>query len=254
MKFDAWTLLLQAINVGLLLWLLQRFLYKPINDLIVERQRAAAQLNAEAQAASARVETERDALANERARLAAGREQQLAESLGVAQQQRDAMLAAAAAEVARRTQAASDALAQERQTAVESLQSETAALAVAVARRLLERLPSGALLELFLDDACAQLQALPGSERAALGAVGSTPLAVELLTPTALDDEARQRCRQRLRSALEREVDCEFCVDEELLAGIELRFKYLRIRNHWAADLERVRRELIADEHTPPSA
>ena len=46
MKIDWWTLGLQAVNVLILVWLLSRFLFKPVAAIIAERQQAATRLEA----------------------------------------------------------------------------------------------------------------------------------------------------------------------------------------------------------------
>ncbi|AOH87284.1 hypothetical protein AWL63_24355 (plasmid) [Sphingomonas panacis] len=49
MHIDWWTLALQAINVLILVWLLARFLYRPVMKVIADRQAAADALLSEAQ-------------------------------------------------------------------------------------------------------------------------------------------------------------------------------------------------------------
>jgi F-type H+-transporting ATPase subunit b len=42
MKIDWWTLGLQTINILVLVWILSRFLFRPVSDMIAARQAAAA--------------------------------------------------------------------------------------------------------------------------------------------------------------------------------------------------------------------
>ena len=58
MKFDWWTFLLQTINVAVLIWILQRFLFKPIQTLIMQRQQAIQQSTDAAIAAKQQAEQE----------------------------------------------------------------------------------------------------------------------------------------------------------------------------------------------------
>src|SRR6516162_2859657 len=60
MQIDWWTLGLQAVNALVLIWLLARFLYRPVVDAIAARQQAAGKLLADAQAAKAAAESERE--------------------------------------------------------------------------------------------------------------------------------------------------------------------------------------------------
>ena len=52
MHFDWSTLILQTINVLVLLWLLRRFLFRPVAAIIAQRQAAAEKLLADAAAAT----------------------------------------------------------------------------------------------------------------------------------------------------------------------------------------------------------
>ena len=53
MRIDWWTLALQAINVVILVWLLARFLFRPVMGAITARQTAMDQLLADAESAKA---------------------------------------------------------------------------------------------------------------------------------------------------------------------------------------------------------
>lgn len=244
MKIDLWTLSLQAINVLILLWLLRHFLFKPIQQVLTQRQDNAARLSAQTQAALAAAEQERKQLAAERAGLAQTREQTLAEARVSAQHERQALLDAAAAAAAQLTAASRKALAGERAEAAQTLQQDLAGLAVDIARQLLQRLPRADVEQAFIDGACAQLAALTPEQRASLGADGDSALEAEIISDTALDAAAQQHCRERLQTLLGRAVTARFLVDPSLLAGIELRFRHHLIRNSWAADLERIRATL----------
>ena len=60
MHIDWWTLGLQTVNAVVLIWLLAHFLFRPVADAIAGRQKAAGQLLADAKAAKAAAEGERD--------------------------------------------------------------------------------------------------------------------------------------------------------------------------------------------------
>jgi F-type H+-transporting ATPase subunit b len=60
MQIDWRTLGLQTVNALVLIWLLAHFLFHPVVDAIAARQKAAGQLLADAQAAKAAAEDERE--------------------------------------------------------------------------------------------------------------------------------------------------------------------------------------------------
>ena len=62
MRIDWWTLALQAVNVLILVWLLGRFLFRPVMDAIAARQASAQALLDEAREAKDRAQAEAQAL------------------------------------------------------------------------------------------------------------------------------------------------------------------------------------------------
>ena len=77
MQIDWWTLGLQAVNALVLIWLLAHFLFRPVVYAIAARQKAVGQLLADAKAAKAAAEGERDKAEAEIARLAEHRSEAL---------------------------------------------------------------------------------------------------------------------------------------------------------------------------------
>src|SRR5215813_13345337 len=98
MQIDWSTLGLQTINAVVLIWLLAHFLFRPVVDAIAARQKAAAQLLADAKAAKAAAESERDKAAAETVRLAEHRGEALKAVETEAAAEKSALLATAQAE------------------------------------------------------------------------------------------------------------------------------------------------------------
>src|SRR5260370_33352151 len=98
MKIDWWTLGLQAVNAIVLIWLLAHFLFRPVVNAIAAPQTAAGQLLADAKAAKAAADSERDKAAAEAARLAEHRSEPLKAAEAEAATARSALLAMAPAE------------------------------------------------------------------------------------------------------------------------------------------------------------
>ncbi|MGA9847891.1 MAG: hypothetical protein WBQ45_09645, partial [Roseiarcus sp.] len=74
MRIDWWTLALQTVNVLILIWILSRFLFRPIVGIIEERRAAAAKLLTDAEAQKAGAIAARKAAEAEAASIAAGRD------------------------------------------------------------------------------------------------------------------------------------------------------------------------------------
>jgi F-type H+-transporting ATPase subunit b len=239
MKIDWWTLSLQAVNVIVLLWVLQRFFFKPVLAIIAERQQATQKMMSDASAAKERADQERVALEAERAQLTDGRERVLAAVQVEAQKAREAMMAQAREDVKQLMEASHTTLQRERSEAAVAVRREAAALAGDIARRLLERFSHQSLNRWFIEGACHQLSTLAPTELALLSQ-DDTEAKVNVASADPLRNDDREFLRSSLHAVLGREAPASFAVDSTLIAGIELRFRHMIIKNHWAADLENI--------------
>ncbi|CAJ9947389.1 ATP synthase F0 subunit B [Burkholderia pseudomallei] len=115
MRIDWSTLALQTVNVVVLVWLLSRFLFRPVSDIIAKRQAAARKLIDDASRERDAAHAERERARAERASLAAARDDALKDALAQAAAERERLIAAARADAqalrdAARAQADADAV------------------------------------------------------------------------------------------------------------------------------------------------
>lgn len=243
MTFDWWTFLLQTVNALVLVWLLARFLFRPVSRIITERQATAhAALDQaeaarkEAEAALAQAQKERDAVAAARADMIAAAQEEAAK-------QERAMLAEArkSAEKARAETEAE--LSRLRETEAQHWQAEAAALAVDMTERLLGRLPGGARTRDFVEGLAVAVAKLPQMTRDRIGRDG--PAVLHAAGPLGGDEQAL--VSERLAAVLGRPVALRFETDATLIAGLELDTPHAIVRNSIRADLERIAQEVARD-------
>jgi F-type H+-transporting ATPase subunit b len=231
MSIDWWTLGLQTINFLVLVWLLQRFLYRPVLAVIARRQAEIAGLIGEAGAAKQAAEKLEQDLEAQRSAIAAERERALAQARASAESERKQILAKAKVDADALIADARRALEQERSEAVVAMQKTAAALGVEVAQKLLATAPAPALSS-FLDGACSAIAAMPPEQRAGLlRATGAAPVRVITARKLSAADEAS--CRTRLEALLGNGAAIGFADDPALIAGIEIHFPSLVLRNTW---------------------
>jgi F-type H+-transporting ATPase subunit b len=238
---DGWTLGLQAINVIVLIWILSRFLFRPVADIIKARQAAAQKLLDEAAHARADAEDARAAAQAEKQRQTEARDARVREAQAEAESTARAALETARAEAAALVQ---DARADsERLRSSERLERErqAAGLAVDIAAKLLERLPPGLLIESFAAGLAQELRALPESARREIGA------GARLLVSHPLRDVERARVTAAVEGALGRPVELTFAVDPGLIAGLEIETPHAKVDNNFREDLRRIREEFARE-------
>jgi F-type H+-transporting ATPase subunit b len=237
MRIDLWTLALQTVNVLVLVWLLARFLFRPVATVIAARREAADKLLREAQAQGQKTANEAASLAHERDGLAADAQRMLAEAHAAAQAERTTLLQNATETAARLQAGAQQAIARDRQSMREALEREAADLALTISTRLLQRVPPRALNRAFVDTLAETLSTHPA--RSALATAE-----LEFRSAVPLDDTARADTRAILTRALGAPPRINFRTDPTLLAGIELAAPSMLIRNSWRADLDRITQSL----------
>jgi len=238
MTLDWPTLALQTINVLVLIWLLQKFFWRPVSGMIEQRRAAAqtmldgaAKKRDEAQAAAAEIAATRAGFAQERQAI-------LAAAAAEAAQHHAAALAAETVEIQAQETAARERLAAGQRTAEAAWRQQAGALAVDIAGKLAARLNGAAVQAAFLEWLAADLAAqhVPAGE----------PLTLVSAAPLSPAEQAA--CAQRLATTLGTGPQLSFQADPSLIAGLELRGPTLLVRNSWRADLDRILAELAHDK------
>ncbi|WP_304305698.1 F0F1 ATP synthase subunit B [Pseudacidovorax intermedius] len=243
MSFHWTTFAFQLVNVVVLLAILQRFLFRPLADVIARRQAQTAAAVQAADAAKAQAEmAARQAEAETQATLNA-RQQLLAAAQADAQAQRAELLTQARAEAARivaegQALAEQDAAARERRT-----WDHARALAAGIATRALGAQPTAP--EGYAQRLADALQSMPGPERQALLAGGH----LRLVAPRPLTDDQWQAARQALTPWLADALPAPV-TDPALIAGLELCSDTGAVRNSLAHDLERIAKAMRNDTGT----
>jgi len=241
MHIDWWTLALQTINLLVLVWILSRFLFRPIADIVSQRQAAADDLlqkagaeRARAEDAENKAEAERQAMQKARGDVLLKAEKEAeaskAQILEQARDEADKLRASAKAEVAKL-----------REAQEASMGREASLLAVQIAAKLFDRLPDAARIDGFVDGLAEAAAKLPERTRAEIGGGGEP---VEVTAPRALSESELTACKAALAKALGRDVEIKVMVDPALIAGLEISAPHASVRNSFRADLDHIAAEL----------
>ncbi|NDR58442.1 F0F1 ATP synthase subunit delta [Aliiruegeria sabulilitoris] len=240
MTIDWWTLGLQTVNLVVLVWILARFLFRPVSRIIAERRAAAHAALDEADAARRLAEAARD-----EARAAAEKTEALrAQVLATAREEatsetRRLLNEARTATDLLRAEGASE-LERMRREQQRALSREAGELAADIAGKLLDRLPDSARISGFVGGLAEAVAALPEASRRDLGAGGT----VRLRAARDLTGTERTLLEQSLKDALGHAPKLHIEIDPGLIAGLEIVGPHAIVRNHLRADLDRIREEM----------
>jgi F-type H+-transporting ATPase subunit b len=217
------TFVLEIINFLVLVWILKRFLYKPVLGVIARRRAAidkqiadAEQVRAEADGLRKRYETRVADWNEERARAEAELENEIDEkrTQRLAELERSLEQERAKAEIAARRREADTA---------RRLEDRALAQSAKFAARLLEPLAGPEMHARLLELLARELDSLPAERARTLREEipADAPIAVTSALP--LDGEARERLAASLEAVLGSARPITFATDSGLVAGASLR-------------------------------
>lgn len=223
MLIDWFTVGAQAINFLILVWLMKRFLFKPIRDAIDAREKRIAAALADAAAKEAEAQKERDEFQHKNEVFDAQRATLLAKAASEAQEERKRLLVAAreAADAlsARRAETLKNDARNLNQTIAHRAQQEV----FAIARKTLADLATASLEERMGEVFTRRLREMDGDAKADLGhalETASEPAIVR--SAFALPDEQRGAIQNALNETFSAEVRIRFETAPDLVSGIEL--------------------------------
>ncbi len=241
MTINWWTLGIQSVNVVVLVWLLQRFFWRPVAAMIEQRRAAAAKAVADGEASRTRGEAALADIAKTRAGFAAERKAILEAAHSAADQEASSMRADASKQAAALIAAARSEIEKDRTDSEAAWTSRSSEVAVTIAGRLAARLAGPQVQTAFLDWLVAAIAAMPAQERQALTADGAS---LDAFSATALEPEQQERAGALIGRAFGAQPPIAFKVDPALIAGLELRGKHFTVENSWRADLGTILGEL----------
>jgi F-type H+-transporting ATPase subunit b len=241
-RIDWWTIGLQAINAIVLIWLLGRFLFKPVAAIIADREAVAAKVSADAEALRAAAEKDHASAEAMEAAAVANRAAQLEAAAEAASSERERLIAEARADAEKLRATAKAEIAQQEDEARHRADLRAAKLAVAIAERLMTRLPDDSRVEPFLPALADGIDALSPESRADLA--NHARLRVASPPGAALGKRIAALLAEKLGTTAAPEI----IVDASLIAGIELESSHAAVRNSLRADLDRIAVELARDD------
>lgn len=249
MQINWWTFGLQALNFLVLCWLLWRFLYRPVKEVIEKRKELTEHAFAEADKRQAELETAQRGLEEERAAMAQERQDMLKKVHAELEAERSKLLEEAKREAEGLLKTARESIGDEREAALRELRAQVNALAVELASGLLREAGSSASADVFLEKLEGQLENMPTDERERLRKdLEPEGARLTVVTAVPLTAEEEEAWRDRLGRSLGRKDKTDFVTDAGILGGAELRSPHVALKFTWADQLNKARELLGKDE------
>ena len=237
MEFDVTTFVLEIINFLVLVWLLKHFLYKPVMNVISQRQAAIEKSLAEAQAIRGEAEAlkrQYDDRASSWEQEKSQARQQLQQEMEVEKSRLETALQASMDEERSRLRTVEQGRAIELKRHLEEDARVEGGRFVA---RLLSRLASAELEERILQLLQEDLEQLTGQQLQTLQ-TASNEAEARVASAFNLNDSQRGRINEALSRVSGRPVTCTYTQDAELIAGLRISFGSWTLRTSLLDELQ----------------
>ncbi|MEZ5388096.1 MAG: hypothetical protein R3F13_21525 [Prosthecobacter sp.] len=253
MLIDWFTVIAQAVNFLILVWLLKRFLYKPVLDAIDAREkRIAAQLE-DAAAKEAAAAKERDEFQRKNDDFAQQRDGMLKKVGEEAKAERQKLLEQARQEAEALKNKLQTAAQNERDGLSREITNRAQQEVFAIARKALSELAGANLEERMTEVFIQRLRGLDAGEKANLTAFLKTSHHPALVrTAFELSQPQRSAIEGAIKETLSTSNDVQFETSSALVSGIELTTNGHKVAwsiADYLASLERNVGELLDDTH-----
>ena len=223
MLADWFTIVAQALNFLILVWLMKRFLYKPILDAIDEREKRIATELANADAKKAEAQKEHDEFQHKNTEFDQQRAALLSKATDEARAEGQRLLEEARKAAVDISSKRQEALKNEEQTLHQAIRQRTQQEVFAIARKALQDLATVSLEERLGEVFTRRLRELNGKAKEALGEAIKTASDPAVVHSTFdLPAEQRAAIQNALNETFSAEVRVQFETAPDLIGGIEL--------------------------------
>ena len=223
MLIDWFTVSAQVLNFLILVWLMKRFLYKPILHAIDEREKRIARELADADSTKSEAEKEREKYDKKNEEFERQREDLLSKAKDEVKDERRRLLdeARQAADAIRAKR--QDSLKREQQSLNDEITRRTRVEVFAIARKTLTDLAGATLEERMSEEFNRRLRNLDAEAKESLAGALKTSADPALMRSTfELPSEQRASIQHALNKTFSAEIQVRFETAPEVISGIEL--------------------------------
>lgn len=255
MLIDWFTIFAQVLNFLILVWLMKRFLYKPILHAIDAREQRIAGELADADAKRAEAQKEKEEFKNKNRELDGQRNALLSQATEEAKAERQRLLDEARQAVEALQDKRQEALERERQSLSEEINRRTREEVFAITRKTLMDLAGTSLEERISEVFRRRLRELDSEERKEVGKIlKTTSDPVLVRSAFEMPSEQRAAIRHALNETFAADIHVRFETAPEVISGIELTASGRKIAwsiADYLASLERRVGELLKESSSP---
>lgn len=246
MQFDWFTFVSQIINFLILIWLLQRFLFKPINKAMADREQKIISELEDARQTKLDAEQQEQELQDRLNRFEEQKDEMLRDARRHVEEKRKQWLDDLRAEMMGVRNRWEEALETEKKLFLDQLSKETAAQIIDLIERVLQDLSERNLEEQTVDYFCERLEQLPEEKKLQLqkNIQAQQVNKAEIISSFPLTEDHKHKLMNLLRQVTETELEIAFKKSGELGFGMEIHLKGWSMTWNLARYIEQLAKEI----------
>jgi F-type H+-transporting ATPase subunit b len=218
------TLALQTVNFAVLVWLLHRFLYRPVLSLIDARKKEVQQQSERVKTLEEQVNARLADLDRQRRNIVLERESALKSAATRAEEAAQARRVQVERDAKAIVDSAHETVEAERDGLLAEARRVALDLATDFAHRLIAEMPAALCADAWIERIERHLQTVPKPELMALAGQLTDGRSLILVTPAPIPQASLAKWRARLEETLGTAAPMTFEVNPDLVAGAELHF------------------------------
>ncbi|WP_439155172.1 F0F1 ATP synthase subunit delta [Yoonia sp.] len=223
MQIDWLTVVAQIANFLVLVWLLQRFLYRPITDAMKQREEVIESRLAEARSARSKAEEEAEKLRDEQDALDASRDDILDKARQQAQDLRKKLEDDIRTEMENRRDTWREHLAQERDDFADTLRRRAGHQVIAIVGDMLESYAQTDLSDALATGFVNRIEDLDDKMRKTLSdAAANADGAALVETSMELPPAVRSKITRAVHKVCDTDIDTRYAQDADVVLGVRL--------------------------------
>ncbi len=255
MLIDWFTIVAQALNFLILMWLMKRFLYKPILHAIDAREKRIAKELADADTKQTEAEKEREGFQKRNEEFDHQRDELLSRAQDEVKTERQRLLDEARRATDALRAKRQDALKREQQSLIEEITRRTREEVFAIARKTLTDLAGTSLEEGMSEVFTRRLRELNNEAKESLAqALKTSSDPVIVRSAFELPSEQRSAIQHALNATFSAEIQVRFETAPNVISGIELTANGRKVAwsiADYLASLEKSVGELLKEQSNP---
>ncbi len=245
MQIDYFTIIAQIINFLILIVLLRHFLYGPVILAMDEREQKIASRLKEAEQKEKEAEQDAESYRRAQQELSDKRQEMLAKAAEEAKAYRSDLMKKAQEEVEESKARGYEALERQKEALLADLSRQAGEEIYAVTRRALKDLANEELERQIIIAFLQRLQNIDNAEKEAIKEFYETPgQQITVRSTFEIPEEMRQRIQETVRDQTKIEVKMNFEIAPELISGVEMSARNLKIAWSIASYLDALQADL----------